>query len=133
MAVCSRTACCPRLSSCKAWSFAYAGIELIGTAAGEAQDAKKILPRAINSVMWRIALFYVGSVVLNIASLGIISSWGFIVICQMVLCRAINRGEAADVSFKMPFAPRLWAAAFVRPPPLIVFTISVPSVIEGHL
>ncbi len=44
--------------------FAYAGIELIGTAAGEAQDAHKVLPRAINSVMWRISLFYVGSVLL---------------------------------------------------------------------
>ena len=44
--------------------FAYAGIELIGTAAGEAENAKEVLPRAINSVMWRIALFYVGSVVL---------------------------------------------------------------------
>lgn len=193
--------------------FAYAGIELIGTAAGEAQDAKRILPRAINSVMWRIALFYVGSVVLlvmlmpwtayhagtspfvtffgalgvpyigtimnlvvltaalsslnsglystgrvlrslamggsapnfvskmnaakvpyggivvtlviyligvvlnylvpssvfeivlNVASLGIISTWGFIVICQMMLRRAINRGEAMEVSFKMPFTP----------------------------
>jgi len=193
--------------------FAYAGIELIGTAAGEAQDAEKILPRAINSVMWRIALFYVGSVVLlvllmpwtayhagtspfvtffsalgvpgigsvmnlvvltaacsslnsglystgrvlrslamggsappfvakmnaakvpyggiivtlviyligvvlnylvpasvfeivlNVASLGIVSTWGFIVICQMMLRRAINRGEVPEVSFKMPFAP----------------------------
>jgi len=44
--------------------FAYAGIELIGTAAGEAEDARKVMPRAVNSVMWRIALFYVGSVVL---------------------------------------------------------------------
>ena len=44
--------------------FAYAGIELIGTAAGEAQDAREILPRAINSVIYRIGLFYVGSVVL---------------------------------------------------------------------
>jgi L-asparagine permease len=193
--------------------FAYAGIELIGTAAGEAQDAKKILPRAINSVMYRIALFYVGSVVLlvllmpwtayhagtspfvtffsalgvpgigtvmnivvltaalsslnsglystgrvlrslamggsappfvakmnaakvpyggiivtlviyligvvlnyvvpsqvfeivlNIASLGIVSTWAFIVICQMMLRRAINRGEVPAVSFRMPFAP----------------------------
>lgn len=193
--------------------FAYAGIELIGTAAGEAQNAKEILPRAINSVMWRIALFYVGSVVLlvllmpwtayhagtspfvtffgalgvpyigtvmnlvvltaalsslnsglystgrvlrslamggsappfvakmnaakvpyggivvtliiylvgvvlnylvpssvfeivlNVASLGIVSTWAFIVICQMMLRRAINRGEIPAVSFKMPFAP----------------------------
>jgi L-asparagine permease len=193
--------------------FAYAGIELIGTAAGEAQDAKRILPRAINSVMWRIALFYVGSVVLlvmlmpwtayhagtspfvtffgalgvpgigtvmnlvvltaalsslnsglystgrvlrslamggsappfvakmnaakvpyggiivtlviyligvvlnyvvpsqvfeivlNIAALGIVSTWGFIVICQMMLRRAIDRGELEPVSFRMPWAP----------------------------
>ena len=193
--------------------FAYAGIELIGTAAGEAQDARRILPRAINSVMWRIALFYVGSVVLlvmlmpwtayhagtspfvtffgalgvpgigtvmnlvvltaalsslnsglystgrvlrslamggsappfvakmnaakvpyggilvtlviylvgvvlnyvvpsevfeivlNIASLGIVSTWAFIVICQMMLRRAINRGELPAVEFRMPWAP----------------------------
>ena len=44
--------------------FAYAGIELIGTAAGEAQDAADTLPRAINGVIYRIALFYVGSVTL---------------------------------------------------------------------
>jgi L-asparagine permease len=193
--------------------FAYAGIELIGTAAGEAQDARKEMPRAINSVMWRIALFYVGSVlllvflmpwtaykagvspfvtffgalgvpgigtamnvvvltaalsslnsglystgrvlrslamggsappfvsrmnaakvpyggilvtlvvylvgvglnyllpsqvfeiVLNIASLGIISTWGFIVICQMMLRREQDRGEVARVQFRMPAAP----------------------------
>jgi L-asparagine permease len=193
--------------------FAYAGIELIGTAAGEAQDARRILPRAINSVMWRIALFYVGSVVLlvmlmpwtayhagtspfvtffgalgvpgigtvmnlvvltaalsslnsglystgrvlrslamggsappfvakmnaakvpyggivvtliiylvgvllnyvvpsqvfeivlNIAALGIVSTWGFIVICQMMLRRAIDRGEIPPVDFRMPWAP----------------------------
>ncbi len=193
--------------------FAYAGIELIGTAAGEAQDVKKILPRAINSVMYRIALFYVGSVVLlvllmpwtayhagtspfvtffgalgvpgigtamnvvvltaalsslnsglystgrvlrslamggsappfvakmnaskvpyggiivtliiylvgvglnyvvpsevfeivlNVASLGIVSTWAFIVICQMMLRRAINRGDVPAVAFRMPFAP----------------------------
>jgi len=193
--------------------FAYAGIELIGTAAGEAQNARKVLPRAINSVMWRIALFYVGSVlllvllmpwtaykagvspfvtffgalgvpgigtamnvvvltaalsslnsglyatgrvlrslamggsappfvsrmntqkvpyggivatlvvylvgvilnylvpsrafeiVLNVASLGIVSTWGFIVVCQMMLRRAEQRGEVARIDFRMPFAP----------------------------
>jgi L-asparagine permease len=193
--------------------FAYAGIELIGIAAGEAQNVKEVLPRAINSVMYRIALFYVGSVallvmlmpwtayhagtspfvtffsalgvpgigsimnivvltaalsslnsglystgrvlrslamggsapslvakmnkqkvpyagilvtlviyfigvilnylvpsqvfeiVLNIASLGIVSTWAFIVVCQMMLRRAINRREVPAVSFRMPFAP----------------------------
>jgi L-asparagine permease len=193
--------------------FAYAGVEILGVAAGEAQDAKKILPRAINSVIWRIAIFYVGSVillvmllpwnayhagqspfvtffhnlgiggsgsvmniivitaalsslnsglystgrvlrslaiggsapptlarlnaqaipyygilvtvavyvvgvvlnyvvpsqvfelVLNVASLGIISTWGFIVVCQMKLRTSIRRGENEEVSFRMPFAP----------------------------
>ena len=193
--------------------FAYAGIELIGTAAGEAQNPREVLPKAINSVMWRIALFYVGSVVLlvlllpwtaykagvspfvtffealgvpgigtamnivvltaalsslnsglystgrvlrslamggsappfvgrmnaakvpyggivvtlavylfgvglnylvpsqvfeivlNIASLGILSTWGFIVVCQMMLRRAVDRGEIEGGDFRMPLAP----------------------------
>ena len=193
--------------------FAYAGIELIGTAAGETEDPRAILPRAINSVIWRIALFYVGSVVLlvlllpwtayqagtspfvtffsalgvpgigtimnivvmtaalsslnsglystgrvlrsmamggsapdfvgrmnakkvpyggilvtvsiyavgvllnyvvpsqvfeivlNIASLGIVSTWAFILVCQLKLRGAIARGEAAPISFRMPGAP----------------------------
>ncbi|WP_037364159.1 amino acid permease [Amycolatopsis orientalis] len=44
--------------------FAYASCELVGVAAGETENPKKIVPKAINSIMWRIALFYVGSVVL---------------------------------------------------------------------
>jgi L-asparagine permease len=42
--------------------FAYAAVELVGTAAGETADAERIMPRAINSVVARIAIFYVGSV-----------------------------------------------------------------------
>ncbi|WP_284948231.1 amino acid permease [Acidisoma cladoniae] len=193
--------------------FAYAGIELIGTAAGEAKDAEKIMPRAINSVIARIALFYVGSVILlslllpytayhagtspfvtvfaslhvayiagiinfvvltaalsslnsglystgrvlrslamggsapralsvmsrsgvpyggllltislyligvflnfvipsevfemaiSISAIGIVSTWSFIIVCQMKLRQAIHRGEITPVKFKMPFAP----------------------------
>ena len=193
--------------------FAFASIELVGTAAGECKDPKTMLPKAINSVIWRIGLYYVGSVVLlvlllpwnaykagqspfvtffsklgvpyvgsimnivvlsaalsslnsglystgrilrsmsmggsapqfmskmskqqvpyagilvtvavyivgvvlnyyvpsqvfeivlNVASLGIISSWGFIVVCQMRLRKAIKEGKAEDVSFKLPWAP----------------------------
>jgi L-asparagine permease len=44
--------------------FAYGAIELVGTAAGETANPAKIMPRAINSVIIRIGLFYVGSVVL---------------------------------------------------------------------
>lgn len=193
--------------------FAFASIELVGTAAGGCKDPKTMLPKAINSVIWRIGLFYVGSVVLlvlllpwnayqagqspfvtffsklgvpyvgsimnivvlsaalsslnsglystgrilrsmsmggsapkfmskmngqqvpyagilvtiavyvigvvlnyyvpsqvfeivlNIASLGIISSWAFIVVCQLRLRKAIKEGKADDVSFKLPGAP----------------------------
>ena len=193
--------------------FAFASIELVGTAAGECKDPETMVPKAINSVIWRIGLFYVGSVVLlvlllpwnayqagqspfvtffsklgvpyigsvmnivvltaalsslnsglystgrilrsmsmggsapkfmskmsrhhvpyagilatlgvyvvgvflnylvpsqvfeivlNVASLGIIASWGFIVVCQMRLRKAIKEGKAAKVSFRMPGAP----------------------------
>ena len=44
--------------------FAYAAVELVGTAAGETAEPEKIMPRAINSVIARIALFYVGSLFL---------------------------------------------------------------------
>lgn len=42
--------------------FAYAGIELIGTTAGEMESPEKVIPRAVNSVIARIAIFYCGSV-----------------------------------------------------------------------
>ncbi|MFF4188340.1 amino acid permease [Streptomyces sp. NPDC001691] len=44
--------------------FAYASVELCGVAAGETENPHKILPKAINSIMWRVGIFYVGSVVL---------------------------------------------------------------------
>lgn len=44
--------------------FAYASIELVGTAAGETANPEKVMPKAINSVVLRIAVFYVGSLVL---------------------------------------------------------------------
>ncbi|ANW20952.1 amino acid permease [Streptomyces clavuligerus] len=44
--------------------FAYASVELCGVAAGETENPEKVMPRAINSIMWRVGVFYVGSVVL---------------------------------------------------------------------
>ncbi len=41
--------------------FAYGGIEIIGITAGEASNPEKSIPRAINSVPWRILVFYVGT------------------------------------------------------------------------
>ncbi|MEV0112315.1 amino acid permease [Streptomyces sp. NPDC050844] len=44
--------------------FAYASLELVGVAAGETAEPQKVVPRAVNSIMWRVGLFYVGSVIL---------------------------------------------------------------------
>lgn len=41
--------------------FSYGGIEIIGLTAGEAQNPEKSLSRAVNSVFWRILVFYVGA------------------------------------------------------------------------
>jgi L-asparagine permease len=52
------------LMSLQAVVFAYSGIEMVGIAAGETRNPRRVLPRAINGVVWRIGLFYVGSVIL---------------------------------------------------------------------
>ncbi|WOC13354.1 amino acid permease [Gordonia sp. MP11Mi] len=50
--------------------FAYVGVELVGVTAGEAQNPRVTLRRAINSVPFRIGIFYVGSllVILSVRS-----------------------------------------------------------------
>jgi AAT family amino acid transporter/aromatic amino acid transport protein AroP len=42
--------------------FSFGGIELIGITAGEADNPKESIPRAIRQVMWRILIFYIGSI-----------------------------------------------------------------------
>jgi L-asparagine permease len=44
--------------------FSYAAVELVGIAAGETAEPERVMPRVINSVVARIAVFYVGSVLL---------------------------------------------------------------------
>jgi AAT family amino acid transporter len=44
--------------------FAYQGVELVGVTAGEAQDPERTLPHAINSVVWRILIFYLGALII---------------------------------------------------------------------
>ena len=43
--------------------FAYSGVEVIGVTAGEAESPAEVLPRATNSVVLRILLFYIGALV----------------------------------------------------------------------
>ncbi|GAA5052755.1 L-asparagine permease [Thermocatellispora tengchongensis] len=52
------------LMSLQSVVFAYASIELVGIAAGETRDPRRVIPKAVNAVVWRIAVFYVGSVLL---------------------------------------------------------------------
>lgn len=47
--------------------YAYVGAEMIGLTAGEAENPERTLPRAINSFVWRIALFYVGAIFVILA------------------------------------------------------------------
>ena len=50
--------------------FAYVGVELVGVTAGEAQNPRVTLRRAINTVPFRIGIFYIGSllVILSVRS-----------------------------------------------------------------
>jgi AAT family amino acid transporter len=41
--------------------FAYLAIEVVGVTAGESETPEKTLPKAINTLPWRIIVFYVGS------------------------------------------------------------------------
>lgn len=47
-------------------TFAFVGIELVGTTAAEAKDPERTLPRAINSIPVRVMLFYVAALVIII-------------------------------------------------------------------
>ena len=41
--------------------FSFGGVETVGIAAGEAAQPERTIPRAVNSVLWRILIFYVGA------------------------------------------------------------------------
>lgn len=42
--------------------FSFQGTELIGIAAGESENPEKTIPKAINTIFWRIILFYLGTI-----------------------------------------------------------------------
>ena len=44
--------------------FSFGGIELLGITAGEAENPDKTIPRAINQVIYRILIFYVGTMII---------------------------------------------------------------------
>ncbi|WP_324012612.1 amino acid permease [Microbacterium sp. JZ37] len=82
--------------------FAFGGIEIIGVTAGEAQDPKRVLPQAINTVPLRILLFYV-------LTLGVI---------MMLVPWTSITGEASPfvsifTTLGIPFAPHLLNAVVI--------------------
>ncbi|RVU15136.1 amino acid permease [Streptomyces antnestii] len=49
--------------------FSYAAIEMVGVAAGEMKNPEREVPRAVNSVVVRILVFYIGSIFLLMCTL----------------------------------------------------------------
>lgn len=47
--------------------FSFGGIELIGITAGETENPDHTIPKAINQVIWRILIFYVGTMAVLMA------------------------------------------------------------------
>lgn len=43
--------------------FSFAGTEVVGLAAGESENPEEDVPKAINSVFWRILIFYIGAII----------------------------------------------------------------------
>jgi aromatic amino acid transport protein AroP len=47
--------------------FSFGGLEMLGFTAAEADQPRQVIPRAINQVIWRILIFYVGALVVLLA------------------------------------------------------------------
>lgn len=45
-------------------AFSFAGTEMVGLAAAEAENPRKMLPKATKQVFWRLILFFIGSIIL---------------------------------------------------------------------
>ncbi|MCL0190539.1 amino acid permease, partial [Klebsiella pneumoniae] len=41
--------------------FSFGGLELVGITAAEASEPRKVIPKAINQVIYRILIFYIGA------------------------------------------------------------------------
>jgi len=44
-------------------AFSFQGAEVVGIAAGESENPRENVPRAVNTVFWRIMLFYLGAII----------------------------------------------------------------------
>ncbi|VFS84339.1 Phenylalanine-specific permease [Kluyvera cryocrescens] len=51
--------------------FSFGGLELIGITAAEARDPETSIPKAVNQVVYRILLFYIGSLIVLLAAVSV--------------------------------------------------------------
>lgn len=76
--------------------FSFGGTELVGIAAGEADNPRESIPRAVRQVMWRILIFYIGAITV----LMILFPWRSIGVEGspfVVIFSRLGVGPAADV------------------------------------
>lgn len=66
--------------------FTFGGIESIGTAAGETENPEKTIPNAINSVIWRILVFYLGGMGIIV----LLAPWNQLDTATSPFVRALN-------------------------------------------
>ncbi|MDQ0173647.1 S-methylmethionine permease [Paenibacillus tundrae] len=45
-------------------NFAFSGTELIGIAAGETEQPEKTIPKAIHTTLWRLIIFFIGTIII---------------------------------------------------------------------
>ncbi len=74
-------------------NFAFSGTELIGVTAGETRDPQTAVPKAIHTTLWRLVLFFIGSIT---------------VMCALIPWRQAGVGESPFVlvfnSIGIPYA-----------------------------
>ena len=59
----------PILTTMIAVNFAFSGTELIGVAAGETQNPEKVIPMAIRTTVFRLVIFFIGTIIILAALL----------------------------------------------------------------
>ncbi|MBT2758172.1 S-methylmethionine permease [Mesobacillus foraminis] len=77
-------------------NFAFSGTELIGIAAGETVNPEKTIPKAIRTTLWRLIIFFVGTIVV-LASLLPFSEAGVLESPFVAVLDTIGVPYAADI------------------------------------
>ncbi|MNC10799.1 Amino-acid permease RocC [compost metagenome] len=77
-------------------NFAFSGTELIGIAAGETVDPEKTIPKAIHTTLWRLVIFFIGTIVI-LAALLPMSDAGVLESPFVAVMERIGVPYAADI------------------------------------